>query len=114
MTDYQPDERGYWGKYGGRFVPETLVAPLDELTISYLAARDDRSFQADLDSLLRNYSGRPTALTYAKRLTETLGGARIYLKREDLNHTGAHKINNCLGQILLARQMGKSRIVAET
>ena len=114
MTDYEPNERGYWGEYGGRFVPETLVAPLDELTTAYLAARDDQTFQDELSSLLRNYSGRPTALTYAKRLTEMLGGARIYLKREDLNHTGAHKINNCIGQILLARRMGKKRVIAET
>lgn len=111
---HEPDERGYWGEFGGRFVPETLVAPIDELTSAYFAARDDRAFHTELDSLLKNYSGRPTALTYAKRLSETLGGARIYLKREDLNHTGAHKINNCLGQILLARRMGKRRIVAET
>jgi len=114
MTEYQPDERGYWGEYGGRFVPEILVAPLDELTTAYFAARDDNAFQDEFNSLLTNYSGRPTALTYANRLTETLGGARIYLKREDLNHTGAHKINNCLGQILLARRMGKNRIIAET
>jgi tryptophan synthase beta chain len=114
MTDHEPNERGYWGEYGGRFVPETLVAPLDELTSAYLAARDDGAFHAELDSLLKNYSGRPTPLTFARRLTEMLGGARIYLKREDLNHTGAHKINNCLGQILLARRMGKSRIIAET
>jgi tryptophan synthase beta chain len=112
--NYEPDERGYWGDYGGRFVPETLAAPLDELTTAYLAARDDQSFHDELDSLLKNYSGRPTALTYAKRLTEMLGGARIYLKREDLNHTGAHKINNCIGQILLARRMGKNRVIAET
>ncbi|MEP7148761.1 MAG: tryptophan synthase subunit beta [Acidobacteriota bacterium] len=112
--NYEPDERGYWGEYGGRFVPETLAAPLDELTTAYFAARDDRQFHDELDSLLLNYSGRPTALTYAKRLSETLGGARIYLKREDLNHTGAHKINNCIGQILLARRMGKKRVIAET
>ena len=112
--NYEPDERGYWGEYGGRFVPETLAAPLDDLTTAYLAARDDQSFHDELDSLLKNYSGRPTALTYAKRLTEMLGGARIYLKREDLNHTGAHKINNCIGQILLARRMGKKRVIAET
>lgn len=111
---YEPDERGYWGEYGGRFVPETLAAPLDELTAAYLAARDDQSFHDELDSLLKNYSGRPTALTYARRFTEMLGGARIYLKREDLNHTGAHKINNCIGQILLARRMGKKRVIAET
>lgn len=114
MTDYEPDARGYWGDYGGRFVPETLVAPLDELTESYFRLRDDLGFRAELDSLLRNYSGRPTALTYARRLTDISGGARIYLKREDLNHTGAHKINNCLGQILLATRMGKKRIIAET
>lgn len=111
---HEPNERGYWGQYGGRFVPETLVAPLDDLTTAYFAARDDREFQDELNSLFREYSGRPTALTFARRLTEILGGARIYLKREDLNHTGAHKINNCLGQILLARRMGKTRIIAET
>ena len=110
----QPDKRGYFGEYGGRFVPETLVAPLDELTTSYFAYRDDPDFQAELADLLTNYSGRPTSLYCAKRLSETLGGARIYLKREDLNHTGAHKINNCIGQILLARRMGKQRIIAET
>jgi tryptophan synthase beta chain len=112
--NYEPNERGYWGGYGGRFVPETLAAPLDELTVAYSAAQDDQSFHDELDSLLKNYSGRPTALTYAKRLSETLGAARIYLKREDLNHTGAHKINNCIGQILLARRMGKKRVIAET
>jgi tryptophan synthase beta chain len=112
--NYQPDERGYFGKYGGRFVPETLVAPLDELTTSYFTYRDDPDFQAELADLLTNYSGRPTPLYFAKRLTEKLGGAKIYLKREDLNHTGAHKINNCIGQILLARRMGKQRIIAET
>jgi len=112
--NHQPDERGYFGDYGGRFVPETLVAPLDELTTSYFTYRDDPDFQAELVDLLKNYSGRPTPLYFAKRLTEKLGGARIYLKREDLNHTGAHKINNCIGQILLARRMGKHRIIAET
>ena len=112
--NYEPNEDGYWGEYGGRFVPETLVAPLDELTIGYFTARDDADFQAEFADLLKNYSGRPTPLYYAKRLSKTLGGARIYLKREDLNHTGAHKINNCLGQILLARRMGKQRIIAET
>ena len=114
MTNSLPDERGYFGEYGGRFVPETLVAPLDELTTSYFTYRDDPDFQAELADLLKNYSGRPTALYFAKRLTEKLGGARIYLKREDLNHTGAHKINNCIGQILLARRMEKHRIIAET
>jgi len=112
--NYEPDERGYWGEYGGRFVPETLVAPLDELTAAYFAFRDDAGFQTEFADLLKNYSGRPTPLYFARRLTEKLGGARIYLKREDLNHTGAHKINNCLGQILLARRMGKKRIIAET
>ncbi|MBV9241454.1 MAG: tryptophan synthase subunit beta [Acidobacteria bacterium] len=112
--NYEPDERGYWGEFGGRFVPETLVAPLDELTEGYFAVRDDAGFHAELDDLLHNFSGRPTPLTFARRLSYELGGARIYLKREDLNHTGAHKINNCLGQILLARRMGKQRIIAET
>ncbi len=112
--NYEPDEKGYWGGFGGRFVPETLVAPLDELREAYFAYRDDPEFHGELDDLLHNYSGRPTPLYFAKRLSESLGGAKIYLKREDLNHTGAHKINNCLGQILLARRMGKKRIIAET
>jgi tryptophan synthase beta chain len=112
--NFEPDERGYWGEFGGRFVPETLMSPLEELTASYFAARDDADFQAEFLRLLQNYSGRPTPLFHAKRLSETLGGAQIYLKREDLNHTGAHKINNCIGQILLARKMGKKRIIAET
>jgi tryptophan synthase beta chain len=114
MSGYEPNPRGYWGEYGGRYVPETLVAPLDELTNAYFAYRDDPEFHAKLDDLLRNYSGRPTPLYFAQRLAEQLGGTRIYLKREDLNHTGAHKINNCLGQILLARRMGKTRVIAET
>ena len=114
MSNYEPNDRGYWGEYGGRFVPETLVAPLDELTTAFVAARDDQSFYDEYHSLLKNYCGRPTPLTYAARLSELLGPARIYLKREDLNHTGAHKINNCIGQILLARRMGKKRVVAET
>jgi len=112
--DSQPDEQGHWGRYGGRFVPETLVAPLDELTSSYLEAREDQHFQKELDSLLAEYSGRPTPLFHAKRLTEHAGGAQIFLKREDLSHTGSHKINNALGQILLALRMGKSRVIAET
>ena len=112
--NYEPDEHGYWGEYGGRFVPETLAAPLDELTTGYFTIRDDPDFQAEFADLLKNYVGRPSPLYYAKRLSETLGGARVYLKREDLNHTGAHKINNCIGQILLARRMGKRRIIAET
>jgi len=112
--NYEPNERGYWGEYGGRFVPETLAAPLDELTSAYFAIRDDGAFHAELQELFKDFSGRPTPLFHAKRLSENLGGAKIYLKREDLNHTGAHKINNCLGQILLARRMGKKRIIAET
>ncbi len=112
--NYEPNERGYWGEYGGRFVPETLVAPLDELAEAYLAFRDDAAFHAEFDSLLKDFVGRPTPLYFAERLTEKLGGARVYLKREDLNHTGAHKINNCIGQILLATRMGKTRIIAET
>lgn len=112
--NYEPNEYGYWGEYGGRFVPETLVAPLDELTAAYYGVRDDSAFQAEFHDLLQNYVGRPSPLYHAKRLSETLGGAKIYLKREDLNHTGAHKINNCIGQILLARKMGKKRIIAET
>jgi tryptophan synthase beta chain len=110
----QPDQSGHFGPYGGRFVPEVLMAPIEELEHAYLAAREDPSFQAELNSLLRNYAGRPTPVYFARRLTESLGGARIYLKREDLLHTGAHKINNCLGQALLARRMGKRRIIAET
>ena len=110
----QPDVLGHWGKYGGRFVPETLMAPLEELTHAFLAAKDDQSFQAELSELLHNYAGRPTPLFYASRLTQHAGGARIYLKREDLLHTGAHKINNTLGQVLLARRMGKQRVIAET
>jgi tryptophan synthase beta chain len=105
---------GRFGKYGGRYVPETLVAPLQELEREYATARKDPRFQAELDDLLKNYAGRPTPLYFARRLTEKLGGAKIYLKREDLLHTGAHKINNCLGQALLARRMGKRRIIAET
>ncbi|HEY8410773.1 MAG TPA: pyridoxal-phosphate dependent enzyme, partial [Pyrinomonadaceae bacterium] len=110
----QPDALGHWGKYGGRFVPETLMAPLEELTDAYVASRDDASFQQELTELLQNFAGRPTPLFYATRLTEHSGGAKIYLKREDLLHTGAHKINNTLGQVLLARRMNKRRIVAET
>ncbi len=112
--NFEPDNRGYWGAFGGRFVPETLVSPLEELTEAYLAFRDDAAFRAEFEQLLRDFSGRPTPLFLAKRLSEKAGGAKIYLKREDLNHTGAHKINNCIGQILIARRMGKSRIIAET
>jgi tryptophan synthase beta chain len=110
----QPDALGHWGQYGGRYVPETLMAPLDELTEAFMAARDDQAFQTELKTLLCDYAGRPTPLFHAARLTEFAGGARIYLKREDLLHTGAHKINNTLGQVLLARRMGKRRIIAET
>jgi tryptophan synthase beta chain len=110
----QPDPTGHFGPYGGRFVPEVLMAPIEELENAYYAAREDPSFQAELSQLLRTYAGRPTPLYFAQRLSQSLGGARIYLKREDLLHTGAHKINNCLGQALLARRMGKRRIIAET
>jgi tryptophan synthase beta chain len=110
----QPDAAGHFGPYGGRYVPEVLMAPVEELEKAYLEARDDPAFQAELAGLLRNYAGRPTPLYYAQRLSQKLGGARLWLKREDLLHTGAHKINNALGQALLARRMGKRRIVAET
>lgn len=109
-----PDARGYFGAYGGRFVPETLVEPVEELERAYLVARDEPSFQSELARLLKDYVGRPTPISEAARLTAACGGARIVLKREDLTHTGAHKINNALGQALLARRMGKRRIVAET
>jgi tryptophan synthase beta chain len=109
-----PDARGRFGPFGGRFVPETLVAPLEELERAYDAARADAAFANELASLLKDFAGRPTPLQFAERLTAHLGGPRIYLKREDLLHTGAHKINNCLGQGLLAVRMGKRRIIAET
>jgi tryptophan synthase beta chain len=109
-----PDPRGYYGEFGGRYVPETLVAPVAELESAYLAARADESFRARLADLLRHYVGRPTPLYEARRLAESLGGARIFLKREDLAHTGAHKINNAIGQALLAQRMGKKRVIAET
>jgi tryptophan synthase beta chain len=109
-----PDPNGHFGPFGGMFVPETLMAPLQELSAAYDDARRDPAFQAELDDLLHNYVGRPTPLYFAQRWTEQLGGAKIYLKREDLLHTGAHKINNALGQILLAKRLGKRRIIAET
>ncbi|MBV9155214.1 MAG: tryptophan synthase subunit beta [Acidobacteriaceae bacterium] len=109
-----PDALGHFGPYGGRYVPEVLMSPLEELERAYSDARLDPSFEAELHSLLHHYAGRPTPLYFASRLTESCGGAQIWLKREDLLHTGAHKINNCLGQILLARRMGKHRIIAET
>src|SRR5690606_13787225 len=113
MTDL-PDARGYFGEFGGRFVPETLIPALDELVIAYEGAMADSEFQARLAHLQTTYTGRPTPVTYAGRLSEHLGGAQIYLKREDLAHTGAHKINNALGQALLAQRMGKQRVIAET
>ncbi len=109
-----PDAHGHFGPYGGMFVPETLMTALNDLTAEYLAARADPAFQKQLAWLLHEYAGRPTPLYFAERLTKQLGGAKIYLKREDLLHTGAHKINNALGQILLAQRMGKKRIIAET
>ena len=114
MPDLQslPDRHGHFGQFGGMFVPETLMTALLELTEEYERAKADPAFHAELDGLLRDYCGRPTPLYFAERLTEKLGGAKIYLKREDLLHTGAHKINNALGQILLARRMGKKRIIA--
>ncbi len=113
-TEKVPDARGHFGPYGGRFVPETLMHPLQELEQEYFRSQHDPDFQRELDYYLKEFCGRPTPLYLAERLTRELGGPKIYLKREDLLHTGAHKINNCLGQILLARRMGKSRIIAET
>lgn len=108
------EKKGYFGPFGGRFVPETLFAALEELDRAYGKLKSDPAFQGELAELLNRYSGRPTPLTFAERLTEHLGGAKIYLKREDLNHTGAHKINNALGQALVARKLGKRRVIAET
>src|SRR4029077_2970481 len=110
----QPDAHGHFGPYGGRFVPETLIHPLQELEDEYLRAQKDPEFQREFDYYLKEFCGRPTSLYFAERLTRELGGAKIYLKREDLLHTGAHKINNCIRQGLLARRMGKTRIIAET
>lgn len=109
-----PNEIGRYGEFGGKFVPETLMQPLAEIEQAFRELKEDPAFQAEYVSLLRNYSGRPTALTYADQISAYLGGAKIYLKREDLNHTGAHKINNALGQALLAKKMGKSNLIAET
>ena len=114
LTYRYPDENGRFGPYGGRFVPETLMPALEELEQAYLQARNDSTFQAELQRLFLTYVGRPTPITHARRLSEQLGGAQIYLKREDLAHSGAHKINNALGQALLVKRMGKRRIVAET
>jgi len=109
-----PDSKGRFGEFGGRFVPETLMYAVEELERAYEEARRDESFQREFQNLLKNFAGRPTPLFHARRLTEQLGGAQVYLKREDLLHTGAHKINNCIGQGLLAKRMGKSRLIAET
>ncbi len=114
MRTNLPDERGYFGKFGGRYVPETLMTALDELEKAYLSMRDDPEFKKTFDYYLREYAGRPSPLYSARRLTRELGGAKIYLKREDLMHTGAHKINNTIGQVLLAERTGKKRIIAET
>jgi len=113
-SGHEPDEHGHFGRYGGRFVPEALVAALDELSAAYDKARGDREFLDQLDRLHRDYTGRPSPLTDAENLAEHAGGARILLKREDLNHTGSHKINNVLGQALLTKRMGKTRVIAET
>ncbi len=113
-TSHDPDAKGHFGAYGGRLVPEALMAVIEEVTSAYEKARGDQTFLDELDQLQRHYSGRPSPLYEAQRLTAHVGGARIFLKREDLNHTGSHKINNVLGQALLARQMGKTRIIAET
>ena len=109
-----PDQHGRFGPFGGQYVPETLMHALRQLSEQYAAARQDPEFQKQLDYYLTNYVGRPSPLFFAERLTERAGGARIYLKREDLNHTGAHKINNCIGQALLTKRMGKPRVIAET
>src|ERR1700693_152941 len=114
ITRSEPDEHGHWGRFGGRYVPEILVAPLEELTEEFTRARHDNDFGRELNQLLRDYAGRPTPLFHAERLSAHAGGAQIYLKREDLLHTGAHKINNALGQALLARRMRKQRVIAET
>src|SRR5580765_5856396 len=113
-TRRDPDAKGYFGAFGGRFVPETLVEPIEELERAYFQVRDDPEFAAELAHLFKHYVGRPTPLYEARRLSKEYGGPRIFLKREDLNHTGAHKINNALGQCLLAVRMGKTRIIAET
>ncbi|MCU1348848.1 MAG: tryptophan synthase beta chain [Acidobacteria bacterium] len=114
MTAALPTRAGYFGEFGGRYVPETLMAALDEFESAYRALRRDKAFRAELDEVLANFVGRPTALTEAKRFAEECGGFRLFLKREDLNHTGAHKINNAIGQALIAKRMGKQRIIAET
>src|SRR5262245_2395503 len=114
MHKSMPDSRGYFGEFGGRFVPETLISALDELAAAYDAVSHDSSFQNKFNDCLRDFAGRPTSLCHAERLSKFCGGAQIFLKREDLNHTGAHKINNAIGQSLLAQQIGKRRVIAET
>lgn len=114
MDYHYPDARGHFGPYGGVYVAETLVPALEALAQAYEEAKRDASFRAEFEDELKHYVGRPSPIYHAKRWSETLGGAQIYLKREDLNHTGAHKINNCIGQALLARRMGKPRVIAET
>src|SRR5437762_10135970 len=114
MIETLPDALGHFGVYGGMFVPETLMTALHELAAEYERAKNDAQFQNQLALLLRDFAGRPTPLYFAERLTRELRGAKIYLKREDLLHTGAHKINNCIGQVLLAKRMGKTRVIAET
>lgn len=113
MAYQEPNKDGFYGKFGGRFVPETLMTAVLELEKAYRESQADPSFQEELNQLLRQYVGRETPLYYAKNLTQHIGGAKIYLKREDLNHTGAHKINNALGQVWLAKRMGKKKIIAE-
>ena len=108
------DQKGRFGIHGGQFVPETLMNAINEFEEAYSRYKDDPAFVAELDTLLREYAGRPSRLYYAEKMTKDLGGAKIYLKREDLNHTGSHKLNNCLGQCLLAKKMGKTRVIAET
>jgi len=114
VSDNLPDALGHFGPYGGRFVPETLMPALQELEDEFDRSRNDAEFQKELEYYFTEYAGRPTPLTFAARMTEDLGGAKIYLKREDLLHTGAHKINNAIGQALLATKLGKKRIIAET
>ena len=109
-----PNEKGYFGDFGGRYVSETLMPLIEEVEQEYNNVRNDSNFKKEFDYYLKNYVGRPSPLFFAKRITEDLGGAKIYFKRDELNHTGAHKINNCMGQILLAKRMGKKRIIAET
>jgi tryptophan synthase beta chain len=114
MNTQQPDEKGFFGNYGGAYLPPNLVGVMQEITDSYMQIKDDPAFVEELTYLQQTYSGRPSPVYYAKRLSEAVGGAKIYLKREDLNHTGAHKINHCLGEVLLAKRMGKKKVIAET